>query len=595
MNRSGLLNQYLSVGSYLVHEYQDAANLDTTDPSKSASDRLRKAQESLRIFEEHSIHPIFGPLVEATADKLWGIDTSKRHAGTITGPDQRVAGIISTVAEDVAREENVDPQTVEDMIYLVTMGGDAQLIRTFLHNYNAPDYLRRALNRVLDKTVSDRDITAEKISNIWLVELYRRAFGSSLELGYQLNGFPTTDKFETGIVDFLRKPELVLEIYQRIREEAPDVFHKAIRMLPPELVRKLNNQGIDNLSELSGIDEIDYDAVLAEINQRTQATDRLPTAEELDAQDRSMTAEWQKLMPCSADSGQSATAANLTFIHRPTKIGASRRAFTMKYKSGGRDNHHDVNDILITPYDGGERAWQLRAHEDTHKAHNTGLARKEQHGDIPEGSELSVTHGVREMLAVFVDNAAQRYWRHKYMTPVQPGKYANLKIGVTLRAQGPYCLAQLLTRRTINGYLDQGVNVPDPDTIGKIIDDVTHRLQEAFGFGVNLNQNRMQLAINLWELGMYDGANYILDDLAPQAATIPPVRQAFEDQFGVDWLWSPKADEARAILLFLYGETGHHPQGTPEDMKALANIVRTKDPQEARRQLIEMGYQEQYI
>src|SRR3990167_6333461 len=25
MNRSGLLNQYLSVGSYLVHEYQDAA------------------------------------------------------------------------------------------------------------------------------------------------------------------------------------------------------------------------------------------------------------------------------------------------------------------------------------------------------------------------------------------------------------------------------------------------------------------------------------------------------------------------------------------------------------------------------------------
>src|SRR3989344_6932065 len=73
MNRSGLLNQYLSVGSYLVHEYQDAANLDTTDPSKSASDRLRKAQESLRIFEEHSIHPLFGPLVEATADKLWGI------------------------------------------------------------------------------------------------------------------------------------------------------------------------------------------------------------------------------------------------------------------------------------------------------------------------------------------------------------------------------------------------------------------------------------------------------------------------------------------------------------------------------------------
>src|SRR3989337_1488125 len=78
----------------------------------------------------------------------------------------------------------------------------------------------------------------------------------------------------------------------------------------------------------------------------------------------------KKLMPGSADSGQSATAANLTFIHRPTKIGASRRAFTMKYKSGGRDNHHDVNDILITPYDGGERAWQLRAHEDTHKAHN---------------------------------------------------------------------------------------------------------------------------------------------------------------------------------------------------------------------------------
>lgn len=608
VDRVGLLRQYLTIGSYLTKEFEQARDQHESEGGSVDSQAvLDKAKRQLRTFEEHSVHPVFGPLVDDLADRIWGINPNDRKKGTINGPDTRVTGIIETVAQEVAQREGLDASEISTSIYRLTNGGDIQLaLRPFLQDYVAQPHIRRALIEIFKRAVGDRELTAEKVENIWLVELYKRKMGLNLGLGYDLNGFPPADELEGRIMHFLNRQTDVVEVYTHIRREAPEVFAQAIAHLPKTQQARLLGDDTISFEDLDEIGEIDYDALIAERNERVNAPNKLPTPDEIDTRQREMGEEWESLMPIAQL--KSAT----TTVHAPARMGASRRAFNCHYLSGNRESSHGVTDSILNPYEGEERYFRVQAHEQTHEAHNTILKLAEDAGFIRQGAAGAVSHGVREMLALMVDHFAQLYYKKTRSSatttsePVGGGKYTDVKLALVYRVQGPYGLSQLWTRQHIHKYIDEGQITPTRETARAIADEVGPRVQNAHAAGVNIRHYRSALATNIWELGPYDGANYILEDLqdeidtaaendTPASASIPPVRQAFEDRFGQDWLSNSNASDARAILLLLYAETGNHPQGAPEDMQYFAQMVKDTDPKEARRQLVQMGMDERYI
>ena len=610
MDRVALLKQYLTIGSYLVKDYQDALDDQERAPAgpkkETAKKRVNNTKKHLRTFEEHSIHPIFGPLMDDLNDRLWGIDPKMRKAGTITGPDQRVTQLIAQIADEVAMTEGNNAKEVEEAIYNITKGGDVQLaMRPLLHGYAGEPYLRRALISLFERTTGDRTLTEEKIKNVWLIELYLRKLGSSLNIGYELNGLPPADEAEARINAFTRNPQELLEVWRHIRRDAPTTFAKALKQLPEAARQKLIDQDIDSPDELIDATQIDYEDLVLEINQRLGLPGRLPTDEEIEARQSDLGEKWQEVMP-SAGFKEEASSKEISAVWMPKGIGSSRRQFNCHYRSGNRDESHTVSDSILNPYEEDERYWRGQAHELTHKTHDVMLHKGEHTRDakgelyLQPGSGNAVAHSIRETLAMLVDNAALRYYKTVVKkTPPQSGKYPDTKYALTIRVQGMYGLGQLWTRQRINEFIDADSAVPTVDAVAAIYDDIAPRLRKAHEDGINIKHYRSVLATNLWEYGRYDGINYISNDLKIDTETdgpqINPIRRAFEKQFGEDWLWGEKAKEARAVLLCLYVETGKHPQGTDEDIEQLAQFVQTTKPEAALEKLQALGIADEYI
>lgn len=302
-------------------------------------------------------------------------------------------------------------------------------------------------------------------------------------------------------------------------------------------------------------------------------------------------------MPISAMQSETIT------VSAPTRMGATRRQVNCYYQSGNRERSHGVGDTILNPYEGEERYFRVQAHEQTHEAHNIVLKSAEEAGYIKEGAADAVSHGVHEMLALMVDHSTQMYYKQERATKAAEGdkgtfKHHDFKMATVMRAQAPYALSQFWTRTMIHNFIDHGVVLPTEEVVSQIAASVEPRLTEVHRLGVDMIQYRSPLLSNLSELGPYDGANYIVQELQGDKSEEPelsPIRKAFEERFGKDWLWGTQRKDARAILLGLYAETGLRPEGNEEDMEYFAGFVRTADPGHVRQILLDFGLEPEYI
>ena len=583
-DRNTLLSHYLTVGSYLAHRYAQ----EPTD---------EQARQNLKRFEEHSVHVIFRPLSDNLNDRIWGIDPDARQVGTITGPNEEASARIQAVAHATAQKHAVDPTSLENAIYAATAGGDLQLLTTYLLDYRGEAPLRDALEQIFTQTTSHPTYSREKVRLVLLVEQFKRKVGLSLNDAYRLNGFDAT-ALEHAATAFLEQPQGVSEVIEHLRRETPDVLRS---VLGQERAGQILAGEEPSPDDLKAIATINFFELINETNRRKDdVKDEIPSVDVITERNERLILQWQALSPLSTMPSEGFT------LHVNARHGATRRAFNCSYDSGKKGEKHAVGDSMLNPFEGDARFWRVNAHEQTHADHNNILQLAERAGYIDKGSAGSLSSGVKEMLALLMDNAAQEYRKaqrggnEESLTPINsPGlRYPDLKYALIHRFQAPYALTQLRVRQAVHAHLDQGHETLSDEMVDTIIEQTNKSAQEDGLKGVGVSSPRLTLLGNVAELMPYDGLTYIAGDLKPRKpgneSGIPPVRKALEARFGKDWLWNESAAQARAILYALYAETGKHTQGTENDFEALAEFVRSTSVEDAHTILDFIGIPREY-
>lgn len=545
--------QYLTIGRYLKLDYEQAAEGE----EKEAKGSL------LRAFFDCTLVDLFDPQELALKDKIFGIDQKERAEGDIK-PNPEVLELMEETAERLFPFDNEKSRSLHEKMVQATEGGHLSLIDTYLRNYKGEPVVRKALEMVLTERFNDQKFIEEKLQLLWQAETYREEMGISLDLYYQLSGFPEPDKFSQEINNFHTFSKLGLLAH--LEEEAPGYLRAAKKSESEYL---LSYEGIQR-----AIAEQDMPVSQAELKEKVRETE-------------------EKLKPYLG-----LRESSPFYVVQPAiRIGSDQRPCQISWYN---QEHQLVTFSSVSPRIKWLRYLQTNVHEITHANHLGVLAK------VNPVAVHTVQGAIKEEIAMLVESQIRiifgEFQPKLTHSDVLPPLFDDLTDAVLKIRQGPYAQIQALVRQKMaelrHGRVDKNAGLTT-DEIQKLVESVKGEAKNFYS-QTEIDYGPLEELIpNINIANPLDGAVYIRDLIkgSGKKKRGQTLNQAFEERFKYELplVYSPRndwlADPDAGILLWgLMIETA-----SEHNLDKLAEYVKKADIQEIKTKLLQLGILEEKV
>ncbi len=506
-------------------------------------------------------------------DQIEGINPNDRRNGTIHVTEDMRAVIVEET-ERVAKDFGVNPQQLYQQVLDATEGGSYSLITSFLWFKRGEPPLRRSLEAILLRRVTNAELNLKKLQLVWATEVYRQNMGIDLEMLYELGGYPNTNTIEERIHAFLNNPSDVNEVLGLLKEEVPEM-----------LVASQDN-GIP----------MDIYRILDEYTTHHGYRDTSESREELLAKWQETSEKLRPILPLAS--------VETPLIHTvvSSQMGASTRAFEVTYRNF---ENRIVGVDILNPREDKDKFLESATHELIgHRVHIQMLLRAEQEGLIDPGANERVNQSIKEDFAQLVEGAIGRVFRSRDEQSQQT-EFRGLIQSIFKRLDGPYALIQLAVRREMENLWRQGKRGPltEEDALA-LTNHFAGIVRNWYLEGFPITFPTYGLINNLNAIDLYDGVKYLGDYMSDNAfqTQIQPgipvdtnerteksidMKTAFTQRFTDRWLEKP---EARAVLLMLMAESGRN-----SDTSTYGSYILNADVNEIKNTLHSWGITDDLI
>lgn len=542
--------QLADILSYLHLRYK---KLKEEKGEDDAETRLVKGD--FRAFYAVAVDDLFSEGQYEFIDEVCGFEPGSRQKGEIKVGEEMLGIIREAVSEAGGEDE------LYDKVLAATEGGYYALMFPYLYNHKGEAKLRRAIEIVLEKRTSDRELTERKIQLLWEVEKFRMSLGIGLDEFNEMFELPGTDELKDGLHTFLKDERLVSEILEgHIGSEAEGVYAQHQKNGEP----------------------INFWELLRERAEVKKLPNEADTHEVIEKRRERIEKKIAKYNPLGFEESERAKLFSTTALGAGMGISAAIRPVNIEYTNS---DNNSVSIFETDPRDNDLLYARSIGHESGHKTHVNILDRAEKTGLIPEHSWGKIPSSVREIFSGLLEKQAGKLFSGKpeaQETSLEGEmEWVDFLEAYISRRQAVYGLTQIKVRERLQMIWDDGFREADlsGEQIRTIAGELRSSVDEWNKEGVPLSIPLGGAWTNINVLDAYDGTNYLRKYLFAKGEEFGrgknvDLNVVFSQRFGEAWIKNP---DARVVLYSLMIEAA-----TNFDVTSYAKFVKGIDIEEVK-------------